>query len=361
MIINQNTNTHIYESEKGNVIIFSFYDSSCDEKMCKKITKALSDRNYVFVFVLDNNEEEKTQRLVDEYISFYPNVESYVVVDKEKIKADYGYAGFVLGIENCGEKDAYIFDGDNYRTKKQNLKNIVIKSYATKDNKLIPTFLDYNKIKEQIDEALNNGITDLKLCKSEFSSSKDNKIKSIEITGQILKDYSQITTLEPAKMDIDKTSVETLIALMKNDERLIKYIHFTADYFSDRLLMIAKKEYGIKEIKEVFNICKESGVLFGTRIWCGNPNETEEDKKIEIDFIKASDISYVDATPYHYLLKEGKCEKEYWEKMQEKEQIEDVICDKWAKLEEINTTDKGLFAAYNILIPLYDKLNEEND
>lgn len=361
MIINQNTNTHIYESENGNVIIFSFYDSSCNEKMCKKIAKALNGRDYVFVFVLDNNEEEKTQRLVDEYISFYPNVESYVVVDKKKIKTDYGYAGFVLNIENCGEKDAYIFDGDNYKTKRQNLKNIVIKSYTTQDDKLVPAFLGYNKIKEQIDEALGNGITDLKLCKSEFLNGEDDKTKSVEITRQVLKDYPQITMLESAKMDVDKASVETLIALMKSDERLVKYIHFTADYFSDRLLMIAEKEYRTKEIKEVFNICKESGVLFGSRIWCGNPNETEEDKKVEIDFIKASDISYVDATPYHYLPKEGECEKEYWGKMQEKEQIENVICDKWAELEEINTTDKGLLAAYNILIPLYDKLNEEND
>lgn len=149
-----------------------------------------------------------------------------------------------------------------------------------------------------------------------------NKYKEIVLTGihtgrygkeynytlaALLKDMLENTTdvrFRISSIEVTEVSDE-LIELMKNNERICRFLHIPLQSGSDSVLKRMRRPYDTSEYyAKIEKIRKElPGVCISTDLIVGFPNETEEEFNQTFEFLKKCNFAFLHVFPYS--LREG--------------------------------------------------------
>ena len=81
---------------------------------------------------------------------------------------------------------------------------------------------------------------------------------------------------------------EEIIALMRDNQQICKYIDIPIQHISEKMLRLMKRSYGRREAEEILYRIKEQlpDAAFRTTLISGHPGETEDDHRELLEFVR---------------------------------------------------------------------------
>lgn len=134
--------------------------------------------------------------------------------------------------------------------------------------------VNYEFIKKDIENALNNNFYEIVLTGIDIASYNYNNIKLDDLCLKILQDFKNLKRLRIASIDPAFVGINNIIDLMNKDKRFMPHLHLSIQSCSDKILNKMRRGHTQQNI---INLAKYNNITFSCDIICGFPGETEDD------------------------------------------------------------------------------------
>ena len=138
---------------------------------------------------------------------------------------------------------------------------------------------DYNEIKKDVQEAVNNGFGEIVLTGVDIASyvkQYDGKTFLIsDVCKQLLKDVPEIQRLRLSSVDPAVPDIDNVIDLILSEPRMMPHMHFSMQSGSDTILKAMGRRHNANRVRELVKRAMGK-ITFSWDIICGFPGETEE-------------------------------------------------------------------------------------
>ncbi len=149
-------------------------------------------------------------------------------------------------------------------------------------------------IKNAVERAVNNG------CKEIYLTSQDTGCYGFDIGTSLpclLKEILKIKGDYKLRIGMGnpnhfKKIIDEILEIMKNDERIYRFLHIPLQSGSDRILKEMRRMYTLEDYRKIINKAKIAipDITIANDIIVAYPTETNEDFEMTIDNIKGSNV-----------------------------------------------------------------------
>ena len=185
------------------------------------------------------------------------------VIYKNKVKRNNEDVGYIKVQEGCKNHCAYC----------------VV-------NKLRPNLISmpYEKIKEQIEDYLNNNQFNLEIIGTEICLYNSDGLAIDTLCEKILNDFPKIEKLTLNALNPSSKKIEKILDLMSKDQRMEKILYLSVQSGSNSILTRMHRAYDDNRIREICNYNREIKTVWD--MVCGFPGETEEQFRETVNLVR---------------------------------------------------------------------------
>jgi threonylcarbamoyladenosine tRNA methylthiotransferase MtaB len=165
-------------------------------------------------------------------------------------------------------------------------------------HKIRPHYMvPYEKIKKEIRMLLNQGKRDIQLIGTEIASYHNNGMDLTSLCKKILSDFPKINNIIIGAIDPASKQVDSLIELIKSDNRVFNSIYLCTQSCCDTILKSMRRRHNVKRLEEL-NKLADGKVDFVYQLIVGFPGETEKLFLETVNNIKRLKPIDIDTIPF---------------------------------------------------------------